>query len=179
MTRLFEIIAPHPTYEAAIRMNNRSFRKIGTVARMSGSWPYTQTALLQRVLGFGWRMEDLGINLGELRPALNTMPVSVGVVITRCPAEIVKERNHARKDVPETAHEDRAHMVDLMQPAIELAVEVLNERGVPVLELDTTQPIDAARRQLVDYACREPFDASQGRLGSEMAVLPSPPPWWR
>jgi len=130
-------------------------------------------------MGFGWRMVDMGVSLNPLVPALRTMPVSVAVVFTRCDPDIVKQRNHARKDVPETAHEDRAHMVDLMAPAIELAKEVLNERRVPILELSTEQPIEDARRQLVDFALQNLGHAAQGGSDREMAVLQSAPPWWR
>lgn len=176
--RLFWLIREHPSFDAAVRMNNRSIRKIATVARMAGEGPYIQTALVQRGLGFGWRMNEIGIDLNELRHFFRLMPVSIGVAVARCPAEIVKQRNFQREQVKATAHENRAFMHDLMLPAIELALEVLRARGVPIVEIDTTQPIDVARKQLVEFAGQEPFDASQGRLGGEVAVL-SPPVWWR
>lgn len=177
VTKLFAIIEPHPTIEAAIRMNNRSFRKMATVARMPGSFPYIQTGLVQRITGFGWRMQDMGEDLSQLVPALKTMPVSIGVVFTKCDPEIVKQRNHARKQVPETAHEDRAHMVDLMAPAIELAKEVLHERGVPIAEISTEQPIEDARRELVAFALKNMQSAAA--MSDVTTQIQSPPSWWR
>ena len=177
ITRLFYLIRKHPTFVAAIRMNNRSIRKIATVARRQDQAVYVQTALAQRGLGFGWRLNDLGIDLNELRHFYRLMPVSVGVAVTRCPPQTVIERNHERTKIERTAHENRDFMVPLMQPAIELALEVLSGRGVPIIEIDTTQPIDVARKQLLDFAGQEPFDATQTGPGSEMAFL-SPPVWW-
>ena len=178
ITRLFYLIRKHPTFDAAVRMNNRSIRKIATVARRVDEAVYVQTALAQRGLGFGWRLNDLGVDLNELRHFYRLMPVSVGVAVTRCPPQMVIERNHERIKVERTAHENRDFMVPLMQPAIELALEVLRGRGVPIIEIDTTQPIDVARKQLLDFAGQESFDASQAGLGSEVAFL-SPPVWWR
>jgi len=178
ISRLFWLIRRHPTFDAAVRMNNRSIRKIATVARMAGEGPYIQTALVQRGLGFGWRMNELGIDLNELRHFFRLMPASIGVAVAKCPAEIVKQRNFEREKVKATAHENRAFMHDLMLPAIELALEVLRARGVPIVEIDTTQPLDVARKQLVEFARQEPFDPEAAGLGCEVEVL-SAPPWWR
>lgn len=192
VTRLFHLIKPHPTFSAAIRMTNRSVRKMATVARMKGetsysvnrdefvSKPYIQTGLVQRGLGFGWRLNDIGKDLNELRHYFELMPVSLGVAVTRCPQDIVEARNHARKLVAATAHEDRAHMVGLMQPAIEIAIEVLRARGVSVLEIDTTQPVEAARAQLIEFARLDAEPCDGATLGSirQVDVL-SPPPWWQ
>lgn len=178
-TRLFYLIKDHPTIGAAVRMNNRSFRKVSTVARKGGSFPYTQTCLAQRGFGFGWRMVDLGIDINKLRPFFELMPVSIGVAVTRCPADIVKQRNKDREKVKHTAHENRSHMVDLMQPAIELAIEVLHGRGVPILEIDTTGSIDESRKRLIAFALENLDHAKTNGSGGEMAPLSSPPPWWQ
>jgi hypothetical protein len=189
--RLFYLIRKHPTIGAAVRMNNRSVRKMATVARMEGEThysvnldgmvpkPYIQTGLVQRGLGFGWRMVDLGIDINELRHFFRLMPVSIGVVVTRCPPEIVAQRNRDREKVAATRHENREHMIPLMAPAIELAIEVLRGRHVPVWEISTTQPVEDARAQLLTYASNGPCDASQMGLGGEMEAMQIPPPWWR
>jgi hypothetical protein len=220
ITRLFHLIKPHPTFPAALRMVNRSVRKIATVARLKDEnvgaslrlapggvlsddqsevlnfGPYIQTGLVQRGLGFGWRLNDMGKDLNELRHYFRLMPVSLGVAVTRCPPEIVEQRNHARKLVPATAHEDRAHMVRLMQPAIEIAIEVLRERGVYLIEVDTSGSVDEARARLVEFAGARSFIVGRSwavdstpadaethnppALGHspEVEVL-SPPPWWQ
>ena len=176
VTKLFEVIKPHPTISAAVRMNNRSFRKMATVARMEGSFPYIQTGFVQRLTGFGWRMVDMGVSLDPLVPALRLMPASVGVAFTQCDPEIVKQRNRNREKVAATSHENRTHMIEPMLPAIELAKEVLTDRGVPVVEISTEQSIEDARRQLVEFAMREPFSRNDG-LESEFGVSVAPP-WW-
>ena len=178
ITRLFHLISKHWSFEAAIRMNNRSIRKIATVARMQGDGPYIQTALAQRGLGFGWRLNDLGIDLNELRHYFRLMPISIGVAVTRCPTETVIERNHGRTMVKETAHENRGFMVSLMQEPIRIALEVLRERNIPIIEIDTTQPIDDARRQLIEFAGQKPFDSSSSGPSCEVEVF-SEPPWWQ
>ena len=178
ITRLFHLISGHWSLEAAIRMNNRSIRKIATVARMQGDGPYIQTALAQRGLGFGWRLNDLGIDLNELRHYFRLMPVSIGVAVTRCPTETVIERNHGRTMVKETAHENRGFMVSLMQEPIRIALEVLRERNIPIIEIDTTQPIDDARRRLVEFAGQKPFNPASSGPCCEVEVF-SAPPWWQ
>jgi len=181
ISRLFFLIRKHPTLDAAVRMNNRSLRKMATVARHQDQFDprvYVQTGLVQRGLGFGWRLNDLGIDLRELRHFFRLMPVSVGVAVTRCPGEVVKQRNHDREKVAATAHENRAFMHDLMLPAIEIALEVLRARGVPVIEIDTTEPIECARERLVAFAAQKPCDPEAGGPGNQVAVL-SPPVFWR
>ena len=182
VTSLFLTIRNHWSFVPAVRMNNRSFRKMATVARMErpeGRPPFVQVGFIQRGLGFGWRINQAGGDINLIRPFFQTMPVSVGVAFLEAPPEVIVARNNARKDVPETAHEDRAYQVPLMQEPIRIAKEVLRGRGVPIIEIDTTQPIDTARQQLLDFANREPFDTSQDGSGGEMEVLSEPPPWWQ
>lgn len=177
VTRLFHLIRKHWSFQPALRMNNRSIRKMATVARASGDGVYIQTGLVQRGLGFGWRLADMGADLNELRHFFRLMPVSVGVAVARCPESVVVERNHERTNHKETAHENRDFMVPLMLPAIEIAIEVLRDRGVSVAEIDTTQPIEQARKQLVDFSRTAPFYAEALGPGDKGEIL-SPPPWW-
>jgi hypothetical protein len=177
VSRLFYLIRTHWSFGAAVRMNNRSIRKIATVARMSGDQVYIQTALVQRGLGFGWRLNELGKPLDELRHYFRLMPVSIGVAFTKCPQDVVIERNHLRETVKATAHENRDFMVPLMLPAIDLAKEVLLERGCPIIEIDTSGSPELGRQQLVDFAAQAPFDAEASGSGCQVEVL-SPPPFW-
>ena len=192
MTRLFHLIKGHPRFEAVIRMNNRSIRKMATVARLreeieikappapllGKKGPYIQTALIQRGTGFGWRMTDMGLDINELRHYFRLMPVSLGVAVTKCPEEIIIERNRERLEDPATRHENRDFMVPLMRPAIELALEVLHERCVPILEVDTTRSVAESQKQLREYADDLVGDSTPHGPSCEVAVL-SPPPWWR
>ena len=161
-------------------MNNRSIRKMSTVSRAKHSVfaPYIQTGLVQRGLGFGWRLNDMGINLNELRHFFRLMPVSIGVAVMECSPEVVAQRNHDRLLVQETAHENRDFMAPLMAPAIDLAIEVLRDRAVPVLRINTEQHIEDARKQLVSFARSQPCNAAPGRPSRQDSAL-SAPPWWR
>ena len=181
-TRLFYLIASHPTFDAAVRMNNRSFRKMATVYRSPKKGPYIQTGFLQRGLGFGWRLQDLKnmghhVSVEALRGWLELMPISLGVALTKCPPEVVVERNKAREEVKETAHENRSHMVPLMLPAIELAKEVLHERGVRVVEIDTSGDLESGRQQLRDFAAEGVIDTTENGPRGEVEILHQPF-WW-
>ena len=139
---------------------------------------YVQTGFIQRGLGFGWRLNQMGADVHMIRPFFQLMPIIVGVAHLTAPPEVIEERNHARKLKPETAHEDRAFMVNLVLPAIDIAKEVLRERGVPIIEIDTSGDITVARERLIGFAAQAPFDPSQDGPRSEVALL-SPPPWWQ
>ena len=179
ITRLMIMMQQHPTFPAVIRMNNRSIRKIATVARMAHhDRPYIQTALAQRGLGFGWRMAHMGIDMDELRPYFRLMPVSIGVVFTKCSEVENIERNKLRETVKETAHENRSHMVPLMKPAIEVAQSELCRRGIPVWEISTEIDPKDGREALRKYARMWPHNAEAGRPSSQVPVL-SPPYWWQ
>jgi len=187
ITRLLTLIATHWSIVPAIRMNRRSVRKIATVARagwlpegvlaMNREKPYIQTGLIQRGLGFGWRMAQMDIDPEELRPYFELMPVSLGAAFLYADVETAQKRNNARKDVPETAHEDRAFMVPLMEKPKELAFDVLSKRGVPLIQIDTRRPIEDARADLVGFANENAHIAPPHGFGSQVEVLQAPV-WW-
>lgn len=180
ISRLFLLIRTHWSFGPAIRMNNRSLRKMATVARIPeqpGRGPYVQTGLVQRGLGFGWRLNQMGADVNEIRPYFRLMPVSIGVVLLMADMAVIEERNRKRLDNPATAHENRAFMVPLMMEPIRVACEELADRGIPFTAIRTDQSQDDARRRLADFASRPPCDAAPIRSGSEMEIL-SPPAWW-
>jgi len=191
ITRLLTLVRKHWSIVPAIRMNRRSVRKMATVARagyiknddgaevLAMNWrrPYIQTGFVQRGLGFGWRLAQLKIDAHELTPYFELMPVSIGIAVLYADEKTAIERNNARKQVPETAHEDRDFMVPLMEKPKEIAIDVLRGRGIPLIEIDTRQSVEAARADLVAFAnANANFAASDG-LGPEMAVLQKPV-WW-
>ena len=177
ITRLFLMIRGHWSYTAAVRMNNRSIRKMSTVARCERKTTYIQTGLVQRGLGFGWRLNDLGIPLRELEHYFRLMPVSVGVAITNCPQDEIVKRNHDREKVKATAHENRDFMVPLMLPAIDIARKVLEDRGVNILNISTEGNPEGGRARLVNFASGPSFEAATARRSSEVEVF-SAPPWF-
>lgn len=180
ITTLMGLVQDHPSHTAVLRMNDRSAKKMATVERMQDDRTFVQTGWVQRILGFGWRLHDMKRDVNLIRSALWRMPVSVGVAFLEASPECIKERNRARRLNPATAHEDRSFQVDHMLPAIEIAKEVLNERGVPVIGIDVEhQPIEAARAQLRAFAGQGLSDPAQmGPRDQEPAFCPFPA-WWR
>lgn len=180
ITALIGIVRDHPSIEAVIRMNDRSAKKMASVERMRDEGTFVQTGLVQRILGFGWRLTDMRRDVNLIRRALWLMPVSVGAAFLEADDETIFARNKAREANPATAHENRSFQVPLMRPAIAIAKEVLHDRGVPVIDIDVQhQPEAAARYRLLDFADQKPCDVAQMGLGREMALLQAPPPWWR
>lgn len=204
MTALMRLVSDHPSFEAVLRMNDRSAKKMATVERMDGEsicaagqteahtfgkvetqritghCTFIQTGLVQRILGFGWRLKDMRRDVNLIRTALWRMPVSVGVVFLEASDTEIQRRNKLREAVPETAHENRSYQVPLMRESIAIAKDVLRERGVPILELDVEhQSIDAARAQLLAFASGPPCNPAPLRFGGQVPLLQSPPVWWR
>lgn len=180
ITNQMRLVRDHPSISAVVRMNDRSAKKMATVRRMQRDDVFIQTGWVQRILGFGWRLEDMKRDVNLIRESLWLMPVSVGVVFLEADLETILGRNKARESVAETAHENRSYQVPLMLPAIKVAKEVLRARGVPVLELDVQhQSIEAAREQLLAFAAQGSADASSARHSGEVPIFCEPPPWWR
>ncbi len=188
MLMLFMLTRDHPSFEAVIRMNNRSIRKMSTVYRLPeepyecehGTFnnPFIHVGLIQRGLGFGWRLNEMGMDVNLTRGFFWKMPVSIGVAFLKADEETIIQRNHDRLKVKETAHENRDFMVPLMREPIRVAREVFDERGVPTVEIDVqNQEPEESRKQLVEFAKREVSDTSPVRFGSEVEIV-STPPWW-
>ncbi len=168
--KLFRLVDDHPSYQAVLRMNDRTAKKMATVHRMPDSTvtrgedghlakiqylPFFQSAWMQRILGFGWRLHQMNRDINQIRPALELMPTSVGVALLQSDLETLLQRNRDREKVPETAHENRGFQVPHMLACIPLAKEVMRDRGVPVIEIDVQhQSVDVARGQLLDFAQR-------------------------
>lgn len=160
----------HPTYHLLLGMTRRSLRKMASVYRRPDPRVYVQTGLAQRGLGFGWRLEELG-QVELVREYFRKMPVSLGVAVVSCPIDVAQERNRQRENISRTAHENRAFMVPLMEPAKRILIEEMNARGVPIIEIDTTQPIEQTRAALVGFARERTTDAASPRLGGEVAFV--------
>lgn len=184
ITSLCELVQDHPTFEAVIRMNDRSAKKMASVERMEapeGKFPvFVQTGLVQRVLGFGWRLHHMRRDINLIRRALWLMPVSVGVAFLEADLATLIARNKAREQVKETAHENRSAQVPHMLACLPIVKEVLKDRGIPTIDIDVQhQPIDAARAELLAFANQATCEQSQMGLGHQDTLLQVPPPWWR
>ncbi len=151
--RLLGKIRSHPSISACKSMIERSFRKIATVSRMQDDRIYIQTGLVQRGLGIGWRLKDQE----EVAAYFEVMPVSIGVAILSAPVETVQKRNVDR-------NKDRSYMVPLMERPRQIAVEVLRDR-IPLIELDTTRPVNDNIKDLLAFSDRAAGIAYAGAVG--------------
>lgn len=167
---LLEELKDHPTYSLLLGMTKRSLMKMGTVHRRQNDGVYIQTGLAQRGLGFGWRLNERG-RVELVRDYFRVMPVSLGVAIVTCPIDVAQERNRLREEVSATAHENRSHMVPLMDRPIEILKEEMDARGVSTIEIDSTKPIEDARRDLLRFAGQRAVDTTTPRPGGEMAFV--------
>lgn len=136
----------HETFQALMGMTVRSYRKMAVVDSAEREDVYIQTGFAQRGMGFGWRLP----NPEMVRAYFEEMPVSLGAVSLQVPPEILKERNKAREQVKETAHENRSHMIDPMVPVQQIAIEVLSKR-VPLFQIDMTRPIEEVKNELIEF----------------------------
>lgn len=177
LATLMRLVSDHPSIQAVLRMNDRSIKKMATVDRMAapeGNPVFIQTGLVQRILGFGWRLQDLRRDINLIRRALWLMPVSVGVVFLEADLETLLERNRKREhDYHEgraSHNENRSAQVPLMLPSIVVAKEALHERGVPIVEIDVqNQSIDAARGELMAFASGSVCHSAQMTQNSAQA----------
>lgn len=160
--RFLDRVKEHPTYEACYRMTQRSVRKMSKVLQDPRTDIYVQTGLVQRGLGFGWRLQEMG-KVEEVRAYFEAMPLSLGVVCLHADEKVLLERNKKREENPETSFENRSHMVPLMKRPMEIAFEVFNEKKVPIMSVDTgTVGIEQARRAVVEF--RETLNKSHPAL---------------
>lgn len=203
VTRLLGLVKTHPTFQAAVRMNRRSIRKMATVAAMSTPQQtevdiryYIQTGFVQRGLGFAWRLQDMGLPTAEMFHFWRLMPCSLGVVFLEADPEEVVRRNKEREKVKATAHENRDFMGPLMAPGIEFAKAVLDARDVPVKIIKTEGDVDDKRQELVDFGNKRqdflahshvpalrpsylhPTNPEAARYRGEVETVQTPPVWW-
>ena len=140
---LLEEVKDHPSFDACLGMVNRNAKKMAAVYERDDERVYIQTAFAQRGLGFGWRLDDPE----QIRRYYELMPTSLGVVSLWAPPELIEERNRGR----EKQGENRAHMVQPMIRPREIALEVLKQRAVPILELDTRRDPAELRKQVREF----------------------------
>lgn len=183
ISRLFSLVQGHPSFVASVRMTRRSVRKMAAVKQMLGveGAAYIQTGFVQRGLGFGWRLSDMNLPVTELYHFFRLMPVSIGVVFLDAKPSNIVARNRRREDAPETAHENRSHMVEKMIPVIKYAKEVFRERGVLFQTISTELEVEKSRGDLIGFA--DKFTNSEAsyppplRLGRKTPFV-SAPVWW-
>ena len=108
---------------------------------------FIQTAFIQRLLGIGWRLFDPE----GFAQYLRLMPVSVGVALLDADDETIRWRNIKRRNV--TRGKDFSFMITpRIREVMDIIRHGLRERGIPLLELDTTRPVDDNIKDLLAFA---------------------------
>lgn len=134
----------HPKLAADCqRLNRIAFTKIARIIRVDNSKIFIQTAFVQRGLGIGWRIS----HSDDIADFFRLMPVSLGVALLDADNDTLRQRNLNR-------NVNYSYMIKPMRKAMEVARYILQERGIPLLELNTTRPADDNRAELLAFADR-------------------------
>lgn len=180
ITNLCVHIQDHPTFPEILRISTRYAQKMSSVYRMQDNRVFVQTGWCQCILGFGWRVVHMNLNVNLIRRSIWLMPVSVGVAFLEASQEVIKARNRARLEDPATAQVDRSFMVEPMLPAITLAKEVLQQRGIPVIGIDVEhQSTESSREELYAFSDSTARNHVSKRVWGEISTISKPPRWWQ
>lgn len=132
-----ELIRPGAGAEDWGRMFEKAARKMGTLARRTGGEIYAGVGLAQRGLDLAWRLPA-----GKtVAPYFLAMPVDAGVVVLRADVDTIIARNRERGLARPSRELSR--LAPLLAEPLELAVGILKDRGVRLLELDTRDTVSA------------------------------------
>jgi hypothetical protein len=117
------------------RMFAKAVRKVATLSRIEGHGVYAGVGLAMRGLDLAWR----GPTLDDVAEYCRQMPAPAGAISLYADQETIRRRNIERgKLKPSRELSKLAHLND--EPRA-LVTAILRGRGVPVLELDTREPI--------------------------------------
>jgi hypothetical protein len=117
------------------QMLTKAARKVATLSRIEGQGVYAGVGLVQRGLDLCWR----GPSLDVVAEYCRRMPLPAGAISLYADQETIRARNVERgKRQPSRELSRLAHLNDAPRLMVR---DILRARGVPVLELDTRQPI--------------------------------------
>jgi hypothetical protein len=115
------------------RMFDKAVRKMATLQRSGAA--YAGVGLVMRGLDLCWRQPRLGLVAGYFR----LMPLPAGAISLYADLATIEARNRERaKAQPSRELSKLAHLNEAPR---RLVMSLLKDRGVPLLELDTRQPI--------------------------------------
>src|SRR5262245_39118872 len=122
-------------------MFDKAARKMATLSRMPGG-VYAGVGLAMRGLDLFWR----GPRRGHVAGYFLLMPLPGGAVSLFADQETIRARNVERgRTKPSRELSRLAHLNDGPRAFV---VDVLRSRGVPVLELDTRNPVAENRERI-------------------------------
>jgi hypothetical protein len=116
-------------------MFNKAVRKVATLSRMPGGG-YAGVGLVMRGMDLSWRIEDAD----AVAEFYSLMPLPAGAISLYADQDTIVARNLERgKKRPSRELSRLAFLNDAPR---QMAVAILRDRGVPVLELDTRHSVD-------------------------------------
>lgn len=140
----YEIIGPG--LDGCLRRTENAVNRIATVFRKPEDDCYINIGLAHRGLSLGWRLPKLEMVADFFR----LMPISVGIASLSCDRDTLRKRNLMRgKTIP---NKQRWELAYRMESVREFAVSILRDRGVRVIEIDTTKSIESNVQRLLTFA---------------------------
>lgn len=136
------------------RMFVKAARKMATLHRSASRDVYAGVGFAMRGIDLAWRLP----RPDDVAHYFCAMPVSVGVAVLRADVATIQARNRERGRTKPSRELSR--LTPMLVRPIEIAVDTLKARGVPVLELDALEPIHANRGRLIAFAHH--LDATAG-----------------
>ena len=117
------------------RMFDKAARKLATLSRMPGGGVYAGAILVMRGLDLYRRIP----NGADVADYFHAMPMPAGAISLYADAETIRARNLER--AIRKPNRQLSGIAPYFEAPRLMAVEILKRRGVPVLELDTRDPI--------------------------------------
>jgi len=139
-----KLMEHHKTFSVGKSLVNRSIKKMITVNNKKSDKIYLQTGFFQRSLGIYYRV-DSSIRKNVIVRYLELCPTPLGIITLNLDRDTIKERNRTRNK------QNRHFMIDLTEDCMILVRDVIAERCIKHLDLDSSLPISTARELIEDF----------------------------
>lgn len=117
------------------RTQNAIWRQARIASRADGG-VYMNVGIAHRGLSIAWRLPDIE----EIAEFYRLMPVSIGVASLYAADDTVVARNIQRGKT--ITNKQRAELALKMEAGRPACVAAMKARGIPLIEIDTTEPVD-------------------------------------
>jgi hypothetical protein len=122
-------------------MFDKACNKMATLSRMKKDGVYVGVGILWRGVDLTWRLNEPS----DTEEYFRLMPLPDGVISLYADQATIIERNKGRP------RRDLGHLSYLNDEPRERVTAILRERGCPVLEVDTRNPVEQSRATVLDY----------------------------
>jgi hypothetical protein len=133
----------HP---GAWRLTQTAIWRMQHIARMPGDGVYMNVGLAHRGISIAWRLPKPN----AIREFYELMPVSIGVASLHADIDTLHRRNVARGKV--IRNKQRSALSIRMAAVQPICVAAMKAAGVPLIEIDTTEPVADNVARLREFA---------------------------